>query len=220
MSEGKKKGGAGKVIGIGCLVIILVLVIGGIIIVKNIGKIGRAAGAKLATVAVEAVINESPLPAAEKQAIMKPIEGLVAEFKSGDLSVEQLGTILSKLAEGPLPGLIAMRTFEVLYIEESSLNDADKKAARVTVSRYAHGRATGKIEGAGFEDVIWEQTTDDEGDTTMSLKEELTSQELQQCLTTMKTAADDAGIAEKEFPMDIGGAVERSIAEAKAEAVQ
>ncbi len=219
MSEGKK-GGAGKAIGIGCLVIILVLVIGGVIVVKNIGKIGRAAGAKLATVAVEAVVNESPLPEAEKQAIMKPVHGLVAEFKAGDLSVEQLGTILSKLAEGPLPELIAMRTFEVLYIEKSSLNDADKEVARVTVSRYAHGRATGKIEGAGFEDVIWEQTTDDEGETTMSLKETLTPEELQQCLTTMKTAADNAGIADEKFPINIGGAIEQSIAEAKAEAVQ
>jgi len=194
-----------------------VLAIDGFVVYKNAGKWARAGGAKIAMVAVDAVVDSSPLPDAEKAAIKKPLENLVNEFKAGDMDLEQFGTVLKTLADGPLMTLITLRTFELMYIEKSALSDEEKEAARVTVSRYAEGKTSGKIEGTSIQDIVWEETTDEEGNTTNKLKETLSPEELQQCLTIMKTAADEASIADQKFPMDIGAAIEKGIADARAE---
>jgi hypothetical protein len=107
-----------------------------------------------------------------------------------------------------------------MYIEKSDLNDEDKEAARVTVSRYAEGKVSGKITDTSIQELVWEEKTDDQGNTTNALKETLTPVELQQCLTIMKTAADAASIADQKFPMDIAAAIEKGIADAKAEMAQ
>ena len=213
--------GMGKKAGIGCLGVVVVLIIAGVVVVKNFKSIGRSAGAKLATTAVEAVVDQSGLSGTEKAEIMKPVKELAKEFKNEELTLEELGSILSKVAEGSLPTLLSMRSFEILYLEKSSLDAAAKKAASVTVSRYAQGHVTAKIKDSdGIQGIIWENTTNAEGEATKSLKEALTPEELQKCLAIMKKAADDAGIADKKFEIDIAGALRKSIANTKAELKQ
>ena len=210
--------GMGKKAGIGCLGVVVVLIIAGVVVVKNFKSIGCSAGAKLATAAVEVVVDQSGLSGAEKAEIMKPVKELAKEFKNEELTVKELGSILSKVAEGSLPTLLSMRSFEILYLEKSSLDAAAKKAASVTVSRYTQGHVTAKIKDSdGIQGIIWENTTNAEGEATKSLKEALTPEELQKCLAIMKKAADDAGIADKKFEIDIAGALRKSIADAKGE---
>ena len=210
--------GKGKKVGIGCLGVIVVLIISGVVVVKNIKNIGRSAGAKLATTAVEAIVGKSGLSEAEQTEIMKPIRELANEFKKEEITLDELGSILSKVANGSLPTLLSMRSFEVLYLEKSSLDAAAKKAASVTVSRYTQGHATAKInDSEGIQGIVWEKTTDAAGKVTNSLKETLTPEELQKCLAIMQKAADDAGIADKKFEIDIAGALRKSIADSKAE---
>jgi hypothetical protein len=213
--------GKGKKVGIGCLGVIVVLIIAGVVVVKNIKNIGRSAGAKLATTAVAAVVDKSGLSEAEKTEIMKPVKELAKEFKQEEITLDELGSILSKVANGSLPTLLSMRSFEVLYLEKSSLDAAAKKAASVTVSRYAQGHTTAKIKDSeGIQGIIWEKTTNAAGEVTNSLKETLAPEELQKCLDIMKKAADDAGIADKKFEIDIAGALRKSIADTKAELKQ
>jgi len=210
--------GKGKKVGIGCLGVIVVLIISGVVVVKNIKNIGRSAGAKLATTAVEAIVGKSGLSEAEQTEIMKPIRELANEFKKEEITLDELGSILSKVANGSLPTLLSMRSFEVLYLEKSSLDAAAKNAASVTVSRYTQGHATAKInDSEGIQGIVWEKTTDAAGKVTNSLKETLTPEELQKCLAIMQKAADDAGIADKKFEIDIAGALRKSIADSKAE---
>ena len=210
--------GNGKKVGIGCLGVAVVLIIAGVVVVKNIKSIGRSAGAQLATAAVEVVVDQSGLSESEKTEIMKPVRELAQEFKKEEITLDELGSILSKVADGSLPALLSMRSFEIRYLEKSSLDAAAKKAAGVTVSRYAQGHATAKIKGTeGIQGIVWEKTTNAAGEVTNSLKDTLTPEELQECLAIMKKAADDAAIADKKFEIDIAGALRKSIADAKGE---
>jgi len=219
--EGKKKGGAGKAIGIGCLVVVLILGIAGFVVAKNIKKIGRSVGAATITRLAETVVNESGLSAEEKAAVMKPIKDLAGEFKAGEMTMEQLGTIMGTIAEGPLVSLITVKTIETKYIEASGLSAADKQNARKLASRYAEACARGLItanaDDQGLNTVIMRGTTDSVGGKTTKLKDSLSSAELQQCLAIMKAGADRANIPDKLHQMDIGKAISDAIAKAKAE---
>ena len=220
-AEGKKKGGAGKAIGIGCLVVILILAIGGFIVAKNIKKIGRSVGAAAITKIAETVVDESGLSAEEKASVMKPITDLAGEFKAGEMTMEQLGAIMSKIAEGPLVSLITVKAIEAKYIQASSLSAADKQDALKLASRYgeacAKGLITANADDQGLNAIIMTETTDSAGDKTTKLKDSLSSAELQQCLAIMKTAADSANIPDKMHQVDIGKAISDAIAKAKAE---
>lgn len=220
-AEGRKKGGAGKVIGIGCLVIVVMLSIAGFLVVKNIKKIGRSVGASAITRIAETIVDESGLSSEEKTAVMKPIKELAAEFKAGDMTIEQLGAIIGTIAEGPLASLITVKAIETKYIEASGLNAAEKQNARKLASRYgeacARGLITANADNQGLNAIIMTETTDSVGDKTTKLKNSLSTAELQQCLAIMKAGADKANIPDKLHQMDMGKAISDAIAKAKAE---
>jgi hypothetical protein len=143
MTEGevKKSGGIGKVIGIGCLVIVLVIGIAIAAIVMNFKKL--VAGG--ATMAIKSVIEQSGLPADEQAAIMKPINALADEVKAGTMTMEQLGAVMASIADGPMLSLMMVKMIDIKYIQASALPAAAKKEGHKVASRYAEGCAQGLI---------------------------------------------------------------------------
>ena len=205
--------GKAKAVGIGCLVVILILGIVGYVVYRNAGNWLRSGGASIVVVAMEAILNDTPLPQAEKDSIMKPVEDLAADVKAGDVTFEQLASIGTTIAEGPIDDLVRMRAFELCYIEDSNVTDDEKAAARLVVGRYAHGIAQGSIETTADEidEIISVTTTNDSGEEVTSLKDTLTPEEFKKCLAIMEKKADEVGIAQEQYQIDIGSAIQKAI---------
>lgn len=207
-----KSSGSGclKAAGIGCLVVIVLVVVAGWLVYSNIGKITS----KVMVVAAEQAFTAMNMPEGEKQAAMVPIRELADKIAAGEITKEQAMSVLNSLAEGPLPIAITMRAFQVKYVDASSLPAEEKKEAAVSISRFARGLMDEKIDRSKGEEVagiVTVKTTGANGQETSQLKEAITSDELKQCLQIMKDAADKAGIENKMFPVDLAAEIRKAI---------
>jgi len=183
-----------KIFAIGCLSIIIMGAFGVYWITQNIKGLVASGAGKI----VELVVDETPLPEQEKKEIMKPINNFIAQYKDGKISDLEGQAVLKKLAEGAVFQAAALRLFEAVHIEKSSLPDEAKQTAKITLSRYRKAfldkifkNTEGDLEAIN-KIITYEERSADE--TKHRLKKSLTPEELQQCLEIMKTQADLAKI--------------------------
>lgn len=131
----KKGDGCGKAIGIGCVVVLLLLAVAGVLAVKFKDRILRSLAAKATLVGGEGILGQTQLPEAEREAAMVPIRELADKIKRGEVNAEQAGMIAQALAEGPLLMLMMARAAEMKYLLPSELPPDEKKAGSVTLSQ-------------------------------------------------------------------------------------
>ena len=214
VQQEKKGKGCGKAAGIGCVVVLIVLLIGGIFVVRNGKKIGASVIAKFTVVATEGMLEGIQLPPEEKESAMVPVRELAEKIRNLEVSVEQAKAIGKALAEGPVATVILMRGAELKYLEGSSLSEEEKQAGRMTISRFTRGVTEKKIGSEKIQHVtgmLSTKTVDNEGKEVVSMKESITTDELKNCLSFMKNAADGAGIEDKEFAVDIASEIREAI---------
>ena len=212
MSEQQSQtGGYGclKIAGIGCLVVFILAVVGGVIVVMNFKSIASSA----VSAAVKAGINESELPAEQKQRVIKQVDRLTTAYKAGEISEEQLGSLMEKLAEGPLFPLGMVYAFESEHITPSDMTEAEKQAAKRSLQRVARGIYEESIDRDELEELLGLITTaDGQGDRQM--KEQLTRQELDAFLAAAKDKADEAQVPDEPFEVDVATEIEQAVDQA------
>ena len=209
----KKGGGCWKAAGVGCLVVLVALGVGGFLVVKNRERILRSLAAKGTEVAAEGILGNSQLPESEREAAMVPIREFAAKIKSGEVSMDQAKTVGKALAEGPLPMIMMARAAELMYLEPSELPAEEKEAGRMTLSRFARAITQKKVAeekiNAVFDEITIKTTVGDQEN--VRLKETLTTDELREWLKVMKDAADEAGIENRKFVVDIEAEIRKAI---------
>ena len=218
MSDEPKSGGSGclKVAGIGCGVIVVLGIIAGVVLYSNKDKIIQSVGGVAIEKGADLMFDSLDLPANEKEAAMVHVRDLSGRIKKGEISVEQALQVLESLAEGPLPVVIILRLFEAKYVKGASLTEDEKKEAHISITRFAQGLIDSTIDKAKSEEIaaiITDKTRDASGKETTKLKETISDAELKKCLKLMKDAADAAGVANKEFKVDIAEEIRKAIAE-------
>ena len=210
----KSGGGCWKIGGIGCLLLLVVALVGGYFAFKNKDILVRAGTAKVMIVGAEAMFSGFQMSAEDKEAAMAPIHELAAKIKSGEVSMEQGGKILEELAQSSLPIVMTLKAFDVAHLQPSELSADEKKTARITMSRFAKGLMDKSIDqstGKAISDIVTTKTIGTDGKESSELKKTITNQELTNCLQIMKEAADEAGIENKLFPVDIASEIRKAI---------
>jgi len=219
MEPAEKKSSLGKVLGIGCLVVVLILGVGGYLVVKNFAKISRSLGANAMATVARQMIAESGLPAEDQTEIMKPILDLSKEIKAGAVSMDQMGKIIEALTEGPLASLVTVKAVEIKYLEPSGLSESEKTEGRLALSRFAEACVRNKANANDHSDelgsIVTTETTDSSGERTTQLKDHLTDAEVREVIAIMKRSADRAGIPNENFKVDIAAAISEAIAKSK-----
>jgi hypothetical protein len=208
MAEEQKKSGSGcgKSLGIGCLVVVLILAIGGFCLAKN----WRSIAGWGMVMSANAMFDGLQLPAEEKAAAMAPIRELTDKFKADAITKEQASAVLKSVFEGPLVDIVAVQAMDVAHLRNSSLPADEKQAGHKTITRFVKGRMDGTVDKettVKLLDIISTQGPGNRRD----FKESLTIEELRTCLTIMKEAADKAGVEDKEFKIDLAGEIRKAI---------
>ncbi len=211
MTEMEKSNSSGcwKAAGIGCLALVLAGGLVGVWAYRNAGRLLRTGAAHMLDKGAEVMFEAMQLEAEDRQAAMAAIAELSEQVRTGELTMEQGGEILTALAEGPLPMIVALRLFETTILEPSALDAETKAQGRVTVSRFAEGLVRGSIppeKGEEALDAISVQKED-----RREMKPDLTTAELIGCLEIMKTAADEAGIEDRKFTYDLAEEIRKVI---------
>jgi len=204
---------------IGCLVVFLigVLLCGGIAwyVYANLGRF-KTIVSDAARQAIVSGIRESDLPEEEKQAIIAQVDRVVDQYKSGQISTQQLQRVMQELAESPLMGAILIYSVEVQYVQPSGLSDEEKQQARRTLQRVLRGATEEKIRLEELEAAM-EHVTVKRANGQRELKQKVTDDELRAFLAALKKKADEAEIPDEPFEIKISEefrqAVDRALGE-------
>ena len=177
----------------GCLiafVVVLALVlIAGLIVMKN----WRGWVAGQMTVAIDAILESSDLPAQEQVEVKEQLLRVTDAFREGRISGEQFGEILQQLAESPLMASLVVTVAEAKYLSQSGLTEDEKVAARQNLSRFVLGINNGEIDKQVIDEVM-PPIADRNADGGWELRNEVSDDQLREFLAGVKTKADEADI--------------------------
>lgn len=199
---------------VGCLVIgvLGLLSCGGIAwyLAKNVKSIAS----DVARQAIVSTIERSELDPAEKQAVIAEVDRVVDQYRSGKITLEDLGRILDELAKSPVMQNIMIYAIEKQYVDPSGLPDEEKQAARLTLQRILRGIHEKKIE-EGDLDAALDHLSAKTHDGQRQMKDRVTDEELRKFLAECRRVADRAGVPVEPFEIKISEefrkAVERAM---------
>lgn len=155
-------------------------------------------------------ISKSSLPAEDKARILKRINELADDFKSGKVSTEQMGKVMEQIAQSPLLPLGLVMAADEKYVKPSGLTDEDKEAGRRTLQRLARGVFEKSIPQSGLQEVM-KLAMEPQPGGGERIKERLTDDELKAFLEKAKEKADAASVPDEPFEVNIADELEKAI---------
>lgn len=202
-----------KVLGIGCLVLVALGIVGGILLFVFFESIARSAGSKVLETTAQAGLQQMHVPtevAADVQDALK--RELTDRIRNEELDVEQTIQVLAVVAEDPVAGAIAVEGFENRHIARS-IPAEERGAAERTTDRFTRALLDDQVEQGVIEELLGigvRQT----GENQYELKEDLTVEEVQRCLELMQQAADQAAVPDQSYDFDYDQLVGDALSEA------
>lgn len=194
----------------GCLIVAMVLAVLAIISGWFMSQNWRGWAATFVRSTLEQTLDESGLPEDEKQQIQEQVDRVVAAFEEGQLTEEQVNTLLDELAESPLAASVVAYTIEKKYFDSSGLTDEEKEAGKTTLRRCVRGWMDDDLTDEDIDAVLTHIGTKDE-DGNWELHDEVTDDELKAFLAGAKERADNAGVAETVEEVDPSDEIERIV---------
>ncbi len=187
----KSGGGCAKILIIGCISVVVLAVIAVILIVVFWSSIIDMTVPATFEVAKE-VVQESELPESDKERIVSRLDAVFAEFEAGNIQGTTLYAGLLQCAGMMAPGLLHFALAQ--QIDMSDLPEEEKAEGRLTVERVTRGAFQGDIDVQRIGELFQELKGDD--------KQKMSSEDLRDILTKLKTLADDHDIANEGYEVN------------------
>ena len=195
---------------IGCLVVLAIMVVIGILVGLWVARNWREWSADIASQVVEQGLEETDLPAQEKQDIRAQVDRVTDAFRDGRLSLEQLGKIMERLANSPLMPAFMVFAVEKQYFEQSGLSADEKEQGRQTLRRFLRGTIDKKIDEQGMDKVL-AYIGEKKSDGQWEMKPQVTDDDLRAALAEAKKQADDANIGDEPEDFDPSDEIKKVI---------
>lgn len=198
----------------GCLIalgaILLLAIVGGVIVALNF----KNWSADLTAAGMRAIIQESDLPASEKPEINAIIDEVRNDFKAGNITFEEIGTIFQGFETSPVLATGAALQFQAMYVATSKLSDEEKTAASVTFDRLAQAIANGNVKWNDLDEVL-KPIAYDAGNNKIEFQKPsaVSDDEVRQVIGQAQAAADAAGVPADVPKIDLSDEFRRYIEE-------
>jgi hypothetical protein len=197
--------GWGILLGCGGLLLILILLCGGSVWWAS-RNVERLAAMTIRQVIV-ALVNDSDLPAEEKAEVIAQVDRVVNAFVDKKITQEQLQKVFDELQKSPVFAIIGAWGLDKMFIEPSGLSAEEKEAGRRTLQRTMRGLMEKKISDQAFQQSMPRQMQPGQP----QRNDRLTDEEVRDMLSKMKKLADDAGIPDEGFTVDVGDEVKKAV---------
>ena len=197
--------GWGILLGCGGLVLITILLCGGSVwwASRNVERL-VAMGVRQIIVTL---VNDSDLPAEEKTEVIAQVDRVVNAFVDKKITQDELQKIFDELQKSPVFAIIGAWGLDKMFIEPSGLSSEEKEEGRRTLQRVMRGVMDKKINDQAFQQAMPRQAQPGQP----PRNDRLTDEEVRDMLTKMKKLADDAGIPDEEFTVDVGDEVKKAV---------
>lgn len=203
---------------IGCSVALLLAIV--VIIAGSIFAVKKGKEVLITTVkdGVTQSIEDSDLdPETQKEVILR-VDRIAKEYQEGELTTQQGATILKQLVQGPLiPTLLAHAFTKQYVINNSDLTPEEQQNATLQMQRLLRGVMNNKISQEKMEQALSPVMTE-QPDGSYELKPTPTAEEIREVISNAQQVADEAGISNEEYEVDIPAEIDRAIEEAKKKA--
>jgi hypothetical protein len=163
--------------------------------------------------AIVAAINDSELPDEEKTEVITQVDRLVTAYKEKKIDQSDLERVMTELEDSPALRALALYGIENEFLEGVDLPPAELAQARQTFGRALRGVYEGKINDEVFyaalpgydeEPVRLASTNANEPETTEE-------DDVRELVAKLKVMADNAGIPNEPFQLDIGDEVKKLV---------
>ena len=192
--------------GVVALILVILLVIAGLLFwVYGKGWIANAMSTGLA-----ALIEETALPAEEKQQMKEQVNRVTDAFKGDQLSWGELGQLIQQITNSPVMSTLVVSAVEKKYLNSSGLNDEEKEAGRQTLRRFVRGVIDQKINDQQV-DAAMAHVADRQADGQWKLRQQVSDEDVRKFLAAAKDAADKAEIPEEPEAIDPSDELKRII---------
>jgi hypothetical protein len=208
--------GWGRTCLVGCLWTLAVLAV--VVTIFGFWAAPRLRGwfATIGSQAIKQSIQAANLPQQEKEELGVEIDRVADAFRQGQLSTEQVASILTMIAQSPLAGAIAVAVADAQYFDASGLSDDEKAAGRITLQRFTLGALDERIPEAKRDEVLALIGDKDEGGN-WRLRDRVSDEELRAFLTKAQAEADAAGIEPQPPMVDLSDELKRIVDQALAD---
>jgi hypothetical protein len=195
-------GGFLKVAAVGCLVVLVLAGVGGLVAWRWWQENGRTMGADAVNkVAVEAV-NASSLEPKDKERILSKVRAWTEDFRTGKIGMEDLGGALQRVAESKVLPVASVMAFQKQYVDPAGVPPEQKEAWILEVHRYARGVYESRIPRESAERVM-ESISVADGQGGRKLRDNLTPAEVEALVTKFRRESDAALVPREKFQVDI-----------------
>ncbi|MCH2200400.1 MAG: hypothetical protein MK102_00405 [Fuerstiella sp.] len=194
----------------GCLIAAAVLLVLAMIAAWIVSLNWRDWAGAFVRTGLEETLNETDLPAEEKEQIQEQVERVVTAFEEGTLTGAQVELLVDELVQSPLPGAVIAFTIEKQYFDRSGLSDEEKDAGRTTLRRCVRGYSDGDLTEEDVDAALVHVGTKD-ADGNWEFRDDVTDEELRKFLAEATERADTAGVAETVKEVDPSDEIKRIV---------
>jgi len=142
------------------------------------------------------------------------VDRVVDQYRTGQITLEDLGRIFEELAKSPLMQYIVIYAVEKQYVEPSGLTGEEKQAAHLTLQRVLRGMHEQKIQQDDLEPAL-DHLSVKKQDGRRQMRNVVTDGELRKFLAECQRVADQAGVPVEPFEIKISeefrNAVDRAL---------
>lgn len=192
---------------VGCLavlgIVLVLAIVGGIIVFMN----WRSWAASGTETLMTAVVEETQLPADQKRRIKAQVSQVTDAFRAGDLRLEEIGEVAQALESHPILPVGMLEFIETDKIVSSSLSVEEKAAGALAVQRLQRAMLDKTMTLADLEPLLEPiSQLDQQGD--QELLQNPTPPQLRQFIDGATAKADELGVPNEPFEVDIAAQVE------------
>lgn len=210
--EEPKKRSAWQTCLIGCLVVLAILLVVGILVGVWLVRNGPGLVANAATAVVDQLLDASDLPQQEKQEVHDQVARLRTAFDDGKLPWNKLGQIVDRIMNSPLMPAIMVFAVEKQYFDHSGLSADEKFQGKQTLRRFLRGLSDKTIDEQGMDSVLSHIGTKG-ANGQWEMKQQVTDDELRAALAEAKSLADQANIPDVPADFDPSDEIKKVIDE-------
>jgi hypothetical protein len=163
--------------------------------------------------AIVAAINDSELPDEEKAEVITQVDRLVTAYKEGKIDQTDLERVMTELEDAPALQALALYGIEDEFLEGVDLPPAELEEARQTFGRALRGVYEGKISDEVFYAALpdYDEEPVRLASTNAAEQEGSAEDDVRELVAKLKVMADNAGIPNEPFELDLGEEVKKLV---------
>jgi hypothetical protein len=212
-AQPRQKSGSSWIAGV-VLVALGLLMIGGIVgtagvwyVASNLDKWVVSFGRD----AIVAGIQESELPDDQKAEIIKQVDRIVAAYKEGKLKQSDLDRIFADLEDSSAMKALVLYGIEDEFLTDTTLSDKEIEQGRRAFQRALRAVYEGKISDDDFFAVLPDEEEEPVRLASTKPAETNADDDLRETIVKLKVIADNAGIPDEPFQLNVGEEVKKLV---------